>query len=163
MPYFTTGAELDEPGSKVVDRRTHHRIQVLNVQIPPLDVEQPRMGDRQPSGPTMVAVDEGTCFRPIGVTSRVSCAEVNVFCGSLAEVPYDLEVTEFLQAVQSALGEFFVEPNGGPHTSPVIISHFGTAIDDGGDRGERDLHRAKSLFQGAGPTQVTSRRISAAR
>lgn len=39
LPYFTTGTELDEPGGQVVDRRTDHGIQVLNVQIPSLDVE----------------------------------------------------------------------------------------------------------------------------
>lgn len=98
------------------------------------------MRDREPSGPTVVAVDEGTCFRPVRVASRVPCAEVNVFCGPLAEVPYDLEMTELLQSAHSVLWKFLVEPDDGPHTSPVIISHFGTAADDGGDRGERDLH-----------------------
>ncbi len=78
LAYLPTRAHLPEVRGEVEDRASVDRVQVGDVQVQAVDLQQPRKGLGELVRPAVVAVDERSGGRPLGIVAGTASVESNI-------------------------------------------------------------------------------------
>lgn len=122
--------ELSEDKHQFDDRCACVGIKVGDVDVEAVDPQDRREGDAETCRAPVVVVGELPSRGPCRVVAGAARVERDVVGRALAEMPYALEVAEFVDALQGLLRKLRVEAGDRLDAALEVIEAPGVAVDD---------------------------------